>query len=410
MQFTRAQSSLWFESTIQDLRYSVRTLRKSRGFALAAIITLALGIGANTAIFSVVYTVLLRALPYPDPQRIVRVWEQAPNGHRMNLAEPNFEDFLTQNNTFETLAVFSGNQLSSVVGGSEPVRINVAAVSSTFFECLRVEPFRGRVFASGEHRLNSAPAAIVSYGYWKRHLGSTTDLSEFHLRIEGAVYPVIGVMPAGFDFPPGVAVWFPSEVYPKISSRTAHNWRCIGRVRDGISVAQARANLSTIAHRIRGQFGKKVDLNDAAVVPLADALVGDFRTALLTLLGAVGLLLLIACANVAGLLVARTSARRKELAVRAALGAGRGRLILQFLAESFTLSLAGGVLGVLTAKWAVRALPAILPVDLPRQQGIAINASVLLFALAATLAVAASLGLFAAWRAAAGDLQVTCCV
>ena len=188
-------------------------------------------------------------------------------------------------------------------------------------------------------------------------------------------------------------------------SRTAHNWRGLGRVREGVTVAQARADLSAIAHRIKDQYGKEVDLSDAAVVPLADAMVGDVRTALLTLLGAVGLLLLVACANVAGLLLARTSARRKELAVRAALGAGRGRLIQQFLAESFALSLAAGLLGILIATWGVKLLPAVLPANLPRQQGIAVNTSVLLFALAATLAVAVSLGLFAAWRAGAGDLR-----
>ena len=348
--------------------------------------------------------VLLRALPYPNPQKIVRVWEQAPNGHRMNLADPNFDDFRTQNNTFADLAVY-GYRLSSVSGGSEPVRVHIAEVSSGFFKALGVEPFRGRAFAPEEQRLHGAPAAIVSYSYWQRYLGGTTDLSKFHLRMEGAVYPVVGVMPEGFDFPPGVAAWIPRELHPELPSRTAHNWRGLGRVRDGITVAQARANLSAIARRIKDQYGKEVDLNDAAVVPLADAMVGDVRTALLTLLGAVGLLLLVACANVAGLLLARTSARRKELAVRAALGAGRGRLIQQFLAESFSLSLAGGVLGILIAAWAVRVLPAILPANLPRQQGMAINTSVLLFALAAIVAVAVSLGLFAAWRAAAGDLQ-----
>ncbi|MGH9581946.1 MAG: FtsX-like permease family protein, partial [Bryobacteraceae bacterium] len=223
--------------------------------------------------------------------------------------------------------------------------------------------------------------------------------------MEGAVYPVIGVMPAGFDFPRSVAVWISSELEPELPSRTAHNWRGLGRVRDGVTVAEARANLSAIAHRIRHRYGKKVGLSAAAVVPLADAMVGNVRSALLTLLGAVGLLLLVACANVAGLLLARTSTRGKELAVRVALGAGRGRLIQQFLAESFTLSFAGGVLGILIATWGVRVLPAILPADLPRQQGIGINTLVLLFALAVTAAVAVSLGLFAAWRAGGGDLQ-----
>jgi len=391
--------SLW-----QDFKYALRTLVHNPGFTLIALLTLALGIGASTAIFSVVDAVLLRALPYPNPQQIVRVWEQAPDGHRMNLSDPNFDDFLTQNNTFASLAAY-GFGLTSISGGSEPVRVNIAVVSRDFFKALGVEPFRGRAFAPDEQRLHGAPAMIVSYSYWQRYLGGAADISKFHLAMEGGVYPVVGVMPAGFDFPPGVAAWTARELDDETPSRTAHNWRGLGRLRDGVAVAQARANLSTIAQRIKDQYGKEVDLTDAAVVPLADAMVGDVRTALLTLLGAVGLLLLIACANVAGLLLARTSARRKELAVRAALGAGRSRLIQQFLAESFLLSFTGGVLGILIAAWAVKVIPAILPANLPRQQGIAVNTSVLLFALAATVAVAISLGLFAAWRAGAGDLQ-----
>jgi len=388
----------------QDTRVGVRMLVKAPGFTAVAVLTLALGIGASTAVFSVADAVLLRALPYPNPQNIMRVWEQAPNGHRMNLAASNFDDFRTRNNTFADLAEYGFRQ-SSVSGGSEPVRVDIAEVSSGFFRVMGVEPFRGRAFAADEQRLHGAPAAIVSYAFWQRYLAGATDLSKFHFTMERGVYPVVGVMPEGFDFPPGVAAWVPRELNPEPPNRTGHNWRGLGRIRDGVTVAQARANLSAIARRIREQYGTKVDLSDAAVVPLADATVGDVRTALLTLLGAVGLLLLVACANVAGLLLARNSARRKELAVRAALGAGRRRLIQQFLAESFALSSAGGVISILTASWMVGVLPAILPANLPRQQGIAMNTSVLLFALAAMVAVAVSLGLFAAWRAAAGDLQ-----
>jgi putative ABC transport system permease protein len=394
------------ETSRQDLRFAVRMLRKSPGFTSVAILTLALGIGASTSIFSVVDAVLLRALPYANPQQIVRVWEQAPDGHRINLADPNFDDFLAQNNTFDSLAVY-GFGLSSVSGGSEPVRLNIAAVSSGFFKALGVEPVRGRPFAPDEQRLHGAPAVIVSHSYWQRYLGGESDLSHFQLSMEGGIYQVVGVMPRGFDFPAGVAAWIPRELDSEIPDRTAHNGRGVGRLRDGVTVAQARANLGAIARRIRGQYAKKVDLDDAAVVPLADAIVGDVRTALLTLLGGVGLLLLVACANVAGLLLVRTSARLKELAVRAALGAGRGHLIRQFLAESLVLSFAGGALGILIAIWVVKVIPAILPANLPRQQGIAINTPVLLFALTAVIAVAVSLGLVTAWRAAGGDLNDT---
>lgn len=391
------------ETLLREFRYSLRTLTRSRGFSAIAVLTLALGIGASTAIFSVVDAVLLRALPYPNPQKIVRVWEQTAAGHRLQFADPNFDDLHSQNNTFAYLAEYA-ELPRSVSGGSEPVRVQIAEVTTGFFEALGVAPFRGRAFAPDEQRLPGAPAAIVSYGYWQRYLGASADLSKLQLRMEGGVYPVIGVMPEGFDFPAGVAAWIPRE-FPWLAGRTAHNWNCLGRVRDGITVTQARANLTGIARRIKDQYGKDVDLNAAAVVPLADAMVGDVRTALLTLLAAVGLLLLVACANVAGLLLARNSARSKELAVRVAIGAGRARLMQQFLAESFALSLVGGIFGILLTAWAVKVLPAILPANLPRQQGIGINPSVLFFALSAVVAVAVSLGLFAAWRATQGDLQ-----
>jgi putative ABC transport system permease protein len=393
-----------FERLFQDIRYAFRQQRRSPGFSAAAIFTLALGIGASTAIFSITDAVLLRPLPYPNPQQIVRVWEQAPDGHRMNLAQPNFDDFRTRNATFASLAEY-GESTASISGGGEPARATVTFVSIGFFKTLGVEPILGREFVNEEQRPHGAPAVIVSYRYWTQYLGSAENISKFHLKIAGSDYPIIGVMPAAFDFPSGTAAWISSELDPDSSTRTAHNWRGIGRVRDGISVAQARANLSAIAHRLKEQYGKEVDLSDAEVVPLADAIVGDVRTAVLVLLGAVGMLLLVACANVAGLLFARASARNKELAVRAALGAGRARLVHQFLAESLTLSLAAGVLGVLIAGLGVKLFPAILPADLPRQEEIAINAPVLLFALAATIAVALSLGVLTAWRAVGTDLR-----
>lgn len=387
-----------------DLRYAGRTLTGNPGFTAVSILTLALGIGASTAIFSVVDAVLLRSLPYPEPQQIVRIWEQAPNGHRINLADANFGDFLTQNHTFASVAAYNERQ-ASVSGGSEPVRVKWSEVSSGFFDTLGIKPLRGRTFSPEESQTQGIPTVIVSFHFWQRYFGGAEDLSPLHLKIEGKDYAVVGVMPERFDYPAGYSLWTPVELQLQSQHRTGHNWRGIGRIKTGIPLAQARQDLSGIARRIRAEYGKKVDLQDAAVLPLDKALVGDVQTALLTLLGAVGLLLLVACANVAGLLVARGAARRKELALRVALGAGRGRLLQQFLVESLALSLAGGTLGVLLAAWAVRLLPAILPANLPRQQGIEMNTGVLLFALTATFAVGAALGALAAWRAGRGDVQ-----
>ncbi|HXW55044.1 MAG TPA: ABC transporter permease [Candidatus Cybelea sp.] len=393
---------------LDDVRYALRTLAKNPGFTSVAVLTLALGIGASTSIFSVVDAVLLRPLPYPHPQRIVTVWEVEARGHRAHLADPNFLDFRAQNHTLSALAVFSDGP-ASISGGSEPVRVNVAAVSEDFFKALGVEPFRGRAFAPNEEVANGAPAMIVSYGYWQQFLSARDDLSSVRLSMDGTAYPVIGVMPRGFDFPSGVSAWVATERYGWSISRTSHNGEGLARLREGVPIEQARVDLDTIARRIHALYGEKENpdyfLTDAAVIPLADAMVGNTREALLTLFGAVFLLFLVACANVAGLLLARTSSRRKELAVRAALGAGRGRLVQQLLAESLVLAIAGGGAGILLALWTTNLLPAILPRDLPRQQLIAINGSVLWFTLAATLLVAVGLGLFTAWRSGRVDLS-----
>ena len=211
---------------LQDLRFGIRTLAKNPGFAVVAILTLALGIGASTAIFSVVDAVLLRPLPYPNPQRIVTVWEQEANGHRTRLADPNFLDFRSQNNTLAGLATFSSGP-DSVSGGSEPVRMDIGLVSQDFFKVMGVEPFRGREFAADELHPHGAPAMIVSYGYWQRYLGGRADFSQVRLSMDGAAYSIVGVMPQGFNFPPGVSAWVAARdlrlvSQPLISQRRRH--------------------------------------------------------------------------------------------------------------------------------------------------------------------------------------------
>jgi putative ABC transport system permease protein len=392
------------EDFVGDVHFGFRTLAKSPGFTAAAVLTLALGIGASTAIFSVVDAVLLSPLPYPNPQKIVRVWEQTASGHRIQLADPNFEDFRTQNRTLSALAEYAALPLA-VAGGSEPVRANAAIVSRDFFKALGVQPLLGRTFVPEEERVDGARATIVSYAYWKQYLGGSKELARLRLMMNGGVYPVVGVMPRGFEFPQGAALWIARERLPKATSRTAHSWNCIGRVRNGNTIAQARADLDMIARRIRAEYGDQVNLINAAVVPLTSAMVGNVRTAVLTLFGAVILLFLVASTNVAGLLLARSLARRKELAVRTALGAGRGRLVRQLLAESLVMALAGGGLGVLIAMVVTSLLPAMLPTNMPQAHGITINATVLLFMLASTVMVAVALGVFAAWRA--GQVSLT---
>src|SRR5215467_14233257 len=260
-QHREARSLPFLETLLQDLRFAFRVLRKSPGFSAIAVLTLALGIGASTAIFSVVDAVLLRPLPYPNPQQVVTVWELSNNGHRMHLADPNFLDLREQNHSLVGLADFSSGP-ESVSGGSEPVRMNIAAVSQDFFKVMGVEPALGRLFASDELRLHGSPAMIVSYGYWQQYLGSRAGFSNVRLTMGGQVYPVVGVMPRGFDFPSGVSAWVSREQLDEwSSSRTSHNGEGIGRLRDGISLKQARADLSTIARRIKGHYGKEGDIN-----------------------------------------------------------------------------------------------------------------------------------------------------
>jgi putative ABC transport system permease protein len=396
----------WLYSALSDCRYGLRHLRKNLGTTAVMVFTLALGIGASTAIFSVVYGVLLRPLPYANANRITAVFEVTSHGQPSRLADPNFDDFRDQNRSFQTIAKYD-DYVASVSGTAQPTRTMVAHVSPGFLSVFGIQPMLGRDFSHGDAKIGAGRSALVSYGYWRQDLGAPTDLSQSHLKIDGAVYSVIGVLPAGFRFPAEVNLWLPADLDGEGHSRTSHNYSAVGRLREGVTVAQANQDISLIARRIHDTSSEQGDylLKDAMILPLQESLSGKARLPLLVLLGAVGFLLLVACANVANLLLAQASVRARELAIRSALGAGRGRLIRQFLTEAFLLSVVGGGLGVLGAFWGVAGLVALAPADLPRLESVSISIPVLLFALLLSTAVAVGLGAFTAARATSGDLR-----
>src|SRR5579864_5890892 len=396
----------WLHSVVSDCRYGLRQLRKNPGSTAVMVFTLALAIGAATAIFSVVYGVLLRPLPYADANRIMAIFEVTSKGRPSRLADPNFDDFRDQNRSFQAIAKYS-DYVVSVSGASQPTRTTIASVSPDFLKVFSVQPFFGRDFNSSDGKKGAARTALVSYGYWKQDLGSPSDLSQSHLKIDGAVYSIIGVLPAGFRFPTDTDLWLPADLDGENQSRTSHNYSAVGRLRDGVTSQQANQDISAIARRIHETSSEQGDylLKDGLAMPLQDSITGGARPALLILLGAVGFLLLVACANVANLLLAQASVRERELAIRSALGAARGRLIRQFLTEAFLLSLLGGALGVLGALGGVAGLVALAPANLPRLDSVSISTPVLLFAFLLSAAVAAGLGAFTALRATSGDLR-----
>lgn len=396
----RDQRSLSFiETLLQDFRFAARLLKKSPAFTFVAVLTLALGVGATTAIFSVVYGILLRPLPYPHPQQIVQLWEQSATGTRMHFADPNFEDVRAQNHCLSAAAEYT-DFVVTVLGSGQPTRIQTASVSRDFLQVMGVQPIMGRAFAPEDQRLDAPATALVSYNYWKQSLGGASDLSSAHLKIADQAASVIGVMPPGFRFPGNSDIWMAREREPRTPSRSGHNWSVIARLRDGVSLTESRAELTGIAERLKQQFGEDTMMVAVAMEPLREAMTSDVRPALIILLGASAFLLLIACANVTNLMLAQATGRQRELAIRSALGAQRRRLIRQFLTESLLLSLIGGALGVLLAYWGLNGLLALAPTNLPRIENVSINVPVLLFALAIVFLFSIALAIFTAIRAA----------
>ncbi len=394
----------WLERLLQDMRYSLRVMRRNMAATVVSVLTLTLGIGASTAIFSVVYGVLLRPLPYEKPEQIVRVWEVSGKGTRLSFADSNFIDLRNQSRSFQGLAEFYFGT-NSVSDGSEPRSIGSAYVSHDFFKIMGVQPVIGRTFLPDEERQHGPSAALVSYSYWQDTLGAPSDISSVRIKVENNPTTLIGVLPRGFHFPGDAQIWLSTDTGVKYPSRTAHNFRVIGRIRNGVSLQEAQAELNGIAQRIKQQYGQDVDMVRADVVPLREAMTENSRPALLIVMGVSGLLLLVACANVMSLMLAQAAARQIELGVRSALGASRGRLVRQFLTESLVLCLAGGATGVVLAFLGVRALLAMAPKNIPRLDEVAVNLPVLLFALTISALVAVVLAILTALRATSGDLQ-----
>jgi predicted permease len=384
---------------MNSLRLAARQLVRYPAFSAVVIATLALGLGACTLIFSVVNGVLLKPLPYPESDRIVRVLQVNENGRvSNNVSEPNFSDLQDQTRSFSALARYAVG-VQPVAGGNGPTRAWTAAVSGDFFAVVGVQPLVGRPFVPEELKVGAAPTAVLGHAYWQRYFGGDPALAGRTLQIADRTYSIVGVMPAGFDYPDGAEIWTPAELWPLGESRTAHNWRAVGRLGEGVSLAEARTDVSAIARRLKVEHGDDSWMVDAAVDPLRDVVVRAARPALLVLLAAVGLLFAVAVANAANLVLARAISRDQEFVIRAALGAGRRRLARQFFAEMLLLCAAGGALGLGFSAWGIGALVRLAAGRLPRADAVGIDWAVLGLVCALTLATAIGLSWLAAWRA-----------
>ncbi|MCM3872704.1 MAG: ABC transporter permease, partial [Pyrinomonadaceae bacterium] len=348
---------------IKDLRYALRSLLKKPGFALIAVVTLALGIGGSTAIFTVVDAALMRGLPYKSPDQLYHVWESTPQKEfaQREFSYPDYQDY-QQNGVFEQIGAYTGGG-AILSGRGEPERVFAPSATANFFSMLGVEPVIGRTFQAGEDKPGTPRVTILTYGMWQRRFGGDPGIIGQSLTLNGDTYTVIGVLPASFQFALRAAdLWRPYQpTEAQLTRRFMHGTNVIGRLKPGVSPQQAQSELSVIASRIEHEHNQSHAGTGVRLVPLQEQVVGQVRPILLVLLAAVGFVLLIACANVASLMLTRSISRQKEVAIRAALGATRWRVVRQLLTESVLLSLAGGVAGLLIAYWGVDALVAVLP-------------------------------------------------
>ncbi len=398
---------------VQDLKYGLRMLAKSPGFTAVAVITLALGIGANTAIFSVVNGVLLNPLPYPQPNRLVALYSKTAQFRRWSISYPNFLDWVRDNRSFSALAAYRADNFS-LTGMGEPERVPVEMISASFFSILGVKPVIGRLFTARDDQVGAAPVALLAGGFWKRKFGGSPDILGKEITLNGTAYTIVGIIPPSFYYTG--SGFHRSDVYVPIGQwndptfrdrRTGMGMDAVGRLKPGVTLAQAKSDMGALAAHLAEAYPTADKGTGITLVPLKQNVVRHARPYLLMLMSAVGFVLLIACVNVANLLLARSAGRSREFTIRSALGAGRRRIINQLLTESVLLALAGGGVGLLAATWGLRGALRALPEALPRVQEVRLDIHVLLFTLAASFLVGILFGLAPALKISSTSLQET---